>query len=123
MTVFADPEALLDGTVNEEFPIQSSFVFSDEFFGGQSYASTVTAPTSVNNIPQVDYRLVVSAITEDYYEYQYSLRLKDATEENPYAEPVQIRTNVDNGHGIFAGYRDLVALHAPIRGDFDGSCF
>lgn len=121
--VFADPEALLNGTVNEEFPIQSSFVFSDEFFDGQSYALTVTAPTLVDNIPQVDYRLVVSAITEDYYQYQYSLRLKDATEENPYAEPVRIRTNVDNGYGIFAGYRDLVALPAPIRGDFDGSCF
>ena len=48
--------------------------------------------------------LQVLYISETYYEYLTTARLHDETRENPFAEPLNVYGNVENGYGIFAGY-------------------
>ena len=48
--------------------------------------------------------LQVLYISETYYEYLKTARLHDETRENPFAEPLNVYGNVENGYGIFAGY-------------------
>ena len=48
--------------------------------------------------------LQVLYISETYYEYLKTARLHDETRDNPFAEPLNVYGNVENGYGIFAGY-------------------
>ena len=48
--------------------------------------------------------LQVLHISEAYYEYLKTARLHDESRENPFAEPLNVYGNVENGYGIFAGY-------------------
>ncbi len=48
--------------------------------------------------------LQVLYISETYYEYLKTARLHDNTRDNPFAEPLNVYGNVENGYGIFAGY-------------------
>ena len=48
--------------------------------------------------------LQVLYISETYYEYLKTARLHDEIRENPFAEPLNVHGNVENGYGIFAGY-------------------
>ena len=44
------------------------------------------------------------AVSEAYYRYRHSQRQQDNTRSNPFAEPVELRSNVTGGRGLFAGY-------------------
>lgn len=48
--------------------------------------------------------LQVLYISEAYYKYLETARLHDDTRDNPFAEPLSVYGNVENGYGIFAGY-------------------
>ena len=48
--------------------------------------------------------LQVLYISAAYYEYLKTARLHDYTRDNPFAEPLSVYSNVENGYGIFAGY-------------------
>lgn len=43
-------------------------------------------------------------ITPDYFRYLKSLAANDNAEDNPFAEPVNVFTNIKNGYGIFTTY-------------------
>lgn len=43
-------------------------------------------------------------ITEDHFKFAKSYNVFDNTDDNPFAEPVNVFTNVKNGYGIFSGY-------------------
>lgn len=55
------------------------------------------------------YRLyaVLRAVTEEYYNYNYTRDLQASVENNPFAQPVQMFDNVEGGLGIFAGYSQV----------------
>ncbi len=42
-------------------------------------------------------------VDEHYYEYHRSLELVSQIEENPFAEPANVYTNIEGGLGVFAG--------------------
>ena len=48
--------------------------------------------------------LQVLYISETFYDHLQSARLHDYTRDNPFAEPLNVYGNVENGYGIFAGY-------------------
>ncbi|MGB3780156.1 MAG: DUF4249 family protein [Tunicatimonas sp.] len=48
--------------------------------------------------------LVLRNTTEEYYNYNFTRDLQASVENNPFAQPVQVFDNVENGLGIFAGY-------------------
>jgi hypothetical protein len=50
-----------------------------------------------------DINVVVSAISETVFRHNRAYRLHDETDDNPFAEPVQLYSNIQNGYGIFGG--------------------
>ena len=52
----------------------------------------------------IEYWLEVTTMNEDYYNYQKTYILQAFQAANPYTEPVQVHSNIQNGVGIFAGY-------------------
>ena len=51
-------------------------------------------------------------ISKSYYYYRISLELYQNASGNPFAQPVQVFSNIENGFGVFAGsqinYFDLL---------------
>lgn len=43
-------------------------------------------------------------LSREYYLYYTSLSRSDGTDPNPFDDPVIVYENIENGHGIFAGY-------------------
>ena len=47
--------------------------------------------------------VILSTVSEGQYRYTRSVDLQYENDGNPFAEPVQVYTNVENGFGIMAG--------------------
>ena len=45
--------------------------------------------------------------TEEYYQHNYTRKLQSFVRNNPFAQPVQVFDNIENGLGIFAGYSQM----------------
>lgn len=48
------------------------------------------------------YKLVVNSITKDLYNYLLSKEYAEESEYNPFAEPVNVHSNIENGYGLFS---------------------
>jgi len=70
-----------------KFFIQSGNL-SEDFYNGRIYRPYLRV-----------YRL-----TEDEYRFLRSFRTYDNTSDNPFAEPVNVYSNINNGYGIFSAY-------------------
>lgn len=110
--IFADPTTVT-GDWLEDFPLRGRVVFTDASFDGKEYNLTVSFPTR-GSIRDDGYVAILSAISKEYYDYAYSVRVQEATEKNPFAEPVGIRSNVEGGYGVVAGYLPVAAPRATI---------
>ena len=51
--------------------------------------------------------VILRTTTEEYYKYNYTRDLQASTEDNPFAQPVQVFDNIEGGLGIFAGYNQV----------------
>ena len=76
--------------------------FKDTLFDGQTHAIELSSdyygPEHSRSYIQVLY------VSKTYYEHLKSARIHESTLDNPFAEPVSVYSNVENGYGIFAGY-------------------
>ena len=50
---------------------------------------------------------LLRTVTEEYYQYNYTRKLQSFVRNNPFAQPVQVFDNIENGLGIFAGYSQM----------------
>lgn len=86
---------------NDEF--SNSIVFKDVVFngkevelifelsgGGLSYNSAIL--------------ITLRTLSEDGYNYLRTARIQEATSGDPFAQPINVFNNIQNGFGIFAGY-------------------
>ena len=95
-------DPVIDGV--EAFSGTAPF-FKDALFDGQaheielSYAEGVVLASRERLL-----RVQVLYVSETYYKHLRSALLHEHTQENPFAEPVNIYSNVENGYGVFAGY-------------------
>ena len=48
-------------------------------------------------------RVYLHNISKSYYYYRTSLELYQSASGNPFAQPVQVYSNIENGFGVFAG--------------------
>ncbi len=85
------------------------FVFSDEMFNGIEY--TLDIDHYLNKLDDQGlneygtmYYVKLLTVTKDVYNYVTSYNLNQYTQYDPFAQPVQILTNVENGLGLFSGY-------------------
>jgi hypothetical protein len=78
-------------------------IFDDRLFNGENYpVDIVFDKYSIHNTDSL--LLKVHSLSEAYYNYLKRFELKSNTSGNPFAEPVQMFTNINCGRGIFAGY-------------------
>ena len=116
-----DPSIMADNSVDESPFEEGTFegrapYFRDTLFDGRTHEIELTytgAWVEGGRILQEEddlehagftAYLQVLYISETYYEYLKTARLHDETRENPFAEPLNVYGNVENGYGIFAGY-------------------
>lgn len=53
-------------------------------------------------------------VSEAYFLYKETYALQQSVDGDPFAEPVTVFNNIENGYGIFAGYRTtLYPLEVP----------
>jgi hypothetical protein len=84
--------------------------FSDDVFDGRSYTLTFDVPYyRFEGPPEAEltsrFAVLLQPVSEDYYRYRKTADLQDDVGDNPFAEPVQVHSNMSNQFGVFAGYQ------------------
>lgn len=99
---FSDPS--LDAEYLRTFFGADGFIFKDNGFSDQEkelkfrYSFESESPN-----PHLKRTLVFAHVNEDHYRYALSYKLHAETQSDPFAEPVQLYSNVEGGFGIFSG--------------------
>ncbi len=88
----------------------NSSIFSDRLFDGRSYELDMETYLSIWVSPDVDVdpdpvlTIEVRRVSEAYYNFINSSALQWWVDGDPFAEPVQAFSNVENGRGVFGSY-------------------
>jgi len=97
----------------EEFQSSGqSIIISDDLFNGHSYTmkllsnSFYTFPEEYPFDPM--FYVTLNNTSESYYLYQLSSQLQQWTTGDPFAQPVTVYNNIENGFGIFGAYNTAV---------------
>jgi Domain of unknown function (DUF4249) len=80
-----------------------SIYFTDDLFEGETKELKLLA-NQFDFEDSTHLYLIQGNLTEDYYQYSVGLAKYLENEFNPFAEPVLIHNNIQNGFGVFAGY-------------------
>ena len=93
-------------------PFREQGLFNDLLFNGQNKALELEIPYNNYSLIELGYewsyktlsvRVYLHNISKSYYYYRTSLELFQNASGNPFAQPVQVFSNVENGFGVFAG--------------------
>ncbi|MBK5277947.1 MAG: DUF4249 domain-containing protein [Bacteroidia bacterium] len=104
--LFVEP---VDPAMNNDNSNGASKLLKDNLFNGKNYVFRIKLRSYriyPENPPRV--RVVLQSVTEEYFRYFVAQSLQNNTSGDPFAQPVQIFTNIENGLGIFAGYSSSV---------------
>ena len=84
-------------------------LLEDKLFNGKNYVFRLKLRSfRFNSETEMRVRVVLQSVTESYFRYFAAQSLQNSTSGDPFAQPVQVYTNVENGLGIFAGYSSSV---------------
>lgn len=83
--------------------LNNSTIFNDELFNGKNKRITFKG-VGYSDKPSQRYYLKINALSEAYDNYERSYELYWNKDGDPFSEPVQVYSNVNNGFGIFAGF-------------------
>lgn len=79
------------------------FLFDDKTFNGQEF--TFSADQYIfEDADCTTFVLSLRNISEDYFNYKLTNDLYNEIQPDPFSQPVQVYSNIENGFGIFAGY-------------------
>lgn len=79
--------------------------FSDVLFDGRTHEIELSSVgRAAEASPERVIRLQFRYISKTYYSHLRSALLHKTTDDNPFAEPARMYSNVENGYGIFAGF-------------------
>jgi Domain of unknown function (DUF4249) len=73
----------------------------DNMFNGNQHNLEIS--TYWYDADSVDYKIEVYSSSEAYYNYSKSITRYRMASGNPFSQPVQVYSNINNGFGIFAG--------------------
>jgi len=88
-------------------------VFSDELFNGNNYEIQLEMYLSKyadiyvseqNALDSTMFYIRLYTVNQDFFRFVNSYNLNQSSEYDPFAQPVQIFSNVENGLGLFSGY-------------------
>ena len=97
-----------DPGVEEYMDYGQELIFKDDLFDGRQYTFNILLTNYINDyqdFPEGNftYRTAVAKISRGYYLYKASYEYQVWNTGNPFAQPVQVYTNVNNGYGILGG--------------------
>ena len=106
-----DPSIIADNRIEDpvlegvEPFVGSEPFFKDVLFDGDYHEIEISS-TNYTVEASLERRIWVEVryVSETYYMHLRSALLHKTTDDNPFAEPVRIHSNIENGYGIFAGY-------------------
>jgi len=81
----------------------SSFLVSDKSFDGinRKLSFEIEEPYTGSNVKKYKIIMEVQAVTKSYYNFIISRQQAIDSNENPFAEPVAVVGNIENGYGVF----------------------
>jgi len=88
--------------------------FDDTLIDGDNYSLKINAFDYMGEIAR--FKVILLSTTEAYFRYFSSISSQQETDENPFAEPVQVFTNIQGGLGIFTGFSSSSAIIDLIPG-------
>lgn len=83
-------------------PTTYEMLFNDKNSNGKEQTIKVIVPGVEGNSPETKYLITLYTINEDYYKYMVDRWKYIKTENDPFAEPIKMYSNLSNGCGIFA---------------------
>lgn len=98
-----------DPSLQTDYNFNGPIYFDDRLFDGDARVVTVGLQSYnfyYNNTAQV--KIIFSSLSESYYNYATTSNLQHATSGDPFAQPVLVYSNIQNGLGIFGGYSQSV---------------
>lgn len=87
-----------DGLIFEK-GADNNIVFSDASFSGKTGKLRVVADYARSNLL---IQVVVQSLSQDRYQYEKSIGRAIENDGNPFVEPDNLHTNIQNGYGIFS---------------------
>lgn len=98
-----------DPSLQSNFNIGNELLVEDTFFDGDSHVLSIKVSSHLthpgNPFPAT---LILSTLSEAYYRYSTTRNLQLSTDGDPFAQPVLVYNNIQNGLGIFGGYTQSV---------------
>jgi hypothetical protein len=94
----------VDPTYNNNTRGTPGILFNDNLFNGRTIDFRINADS-----PPIK-KIVLVSISEEYYQYFVTKDLQQDARDDPFAQPVQLFNNIENGLGIFAGYNSSVLI-------------
>ena len=85
------------------------FVVTDRLFDGGDYSWSGTTFGLSDEIGRKELRLIISSLSEDYYQYLHSLE-RNFFYDPLIEEPFPVYSNVSGGLGVFAGYTNTTLV-------------
>ncbi len=79
-------------------------VINDEMFNGNDYSLRVKLYPSYYSDKAATYNVYFLSITKDLYLHISSYNKAQGVGDNPFTQPVQVYSNIENGLGIFSAY-------------------
>jgi len=84
--------------------------FSDDLFAGRTHTLDLdiqydATPPDAQVIVRRVFTVIVLSISEDFFRYLKTASNQSLTNENPFAEPLRVHSNMTNGFGVFAGFQ------------------
>jgi len=103
LTEYQMPVLLEDPVFNNKNNWESEGLFTDLLFDGQEKDLKIAIELE-GKIDYIDYLEVwLYNITESTYNFNISYNIYENASGNPFAQPVQVYSNITNGFGIFGG--------------------
>ena len=101
----SDPILLSDAelALDETLYYTNSLAFNDALFDGNLQGFKILVETYYSQQSGASLELRLTSCSEAYYKYKRTLESYYYTEGDPFAQPVQVFNNIENGLGIWAG--------------------
>lgn len=77
----------------------NSAFFTDQYFKNGQKVITLTASSETTTDDGIN-QVQLLTVSKEYYDYVKSLAINDAVSENPFSEPIRIKSNIKNGLGL-----------------------
>lgn len=105
----AIPFSPLDPALQNNYS-NGSLLLSDNYFNGKDYEIRLKVNRSGYRQSASPVRIVLETVSEEHFKYFNTKNVQNKANGDPFAQPSQIFSNINNGLGIFAGYSSTFVL-------------